>query len=910
MNVFCRFTRKSLLRNRSRTIVTVIGIMLSMALFTAVIEGAYSGIQFLLRSEESRVGSFHAYYYDVDESDFNKIMKADGIDKTTYWQDVGWAEIGSKNEYKPYLLIESMQPDFTDMVKVDIVNGRLPENENEITLPVHLRSNGGVSYLIGDEITLDVGKRMSDGYELNRFAEFISKVDENIEGTSQKTYKVVGFYSRFDTLIESYSCPAYIALTRGPADGDSSVFFTVDRPSSFFSYMEKNQINNNWVNHSDLLMFCGSINNSSIMSVLYSFAAILVLLISFGSISLIYNSFSISVSERTKQFGILKSVGATRKQIRGTVLYEALLLCVTAIPLGLIVGCAGIGITLWCLRDSFSSIVAMADAETVKMYLVISPLGLAIASLVCVLTTLISAWLPARKAIRISPIDAIRQSRDVKIKRSDVKTFAATKKLFGFEGMLASKNFGRNKKRYRSTVVSLFMSIVLFISASSFCAYLTDNVSDLSSASGYTGVDIYYYTDDEDNAVADNIFSMLKNVEGIKKSAYYRNRYTTLFISEEYISDSFKNSDFFKNSGGLKDGICSINGNIIFIDDDTFKELCKENNIDPEGYFDEELPKSLVYNKITKWNNEGKLINTAVFKNDAKSIKSSSISLKQLEGYVCADVDNIGGEKTYYYTKEQLEQFDSEEDDGKELDRSIGVKLTAEEAEIVTELEGGAFIKATPFGISSTESSLVMIYPLSAESKFISDMSFSNSQATTKFNFSCDDHRQVYEKMKNTLEENGYVTGFLHDSAADSEAIRTLVLIVNVFSYGFIILISAIAMANVFNTVSTNIALRRREFAMLKTVGMTNRSFSRMMNYECLIYGAKGLVWGLPAAFGMTYLIYRASIAANDVAFYIPWYSVAIAVGSVFAVVFATMLYATSKINKDNPIDALKNENL
>lgn len=150
----------------------------------------------------------------------------------------------------------------------------------------------------------------------------------------------------------------------------------------------------------------------------------------------------------------------------------------------------------------------------------------------------------------------------------------------------------------------------------------------------------------------------------------------------------------------------------------------------------------------------------------------------------------------------------------------------------------------------------------------------------------------------------------LFDVASHEENSRLLIMVINIFSYGFIILISMIAIANVFNTISTNISLRRREFAMLKSIGMAEKNFKKMMNYECVIYGLRSLLWGLPASFVLTYLIFRITGAAFEMQFYIPWYSIAIAVGSVFIVVFATMLYATGKIRKDNPIDALKNENI
>lgn len=164
--------------------------------------------------------------------------------------------------------------------------------------------------------------------------------------------------------------------------------------------------------------------------------------------------------------------------------------------------------------------------------------------------------------------------------------------------------------------------------------------------------------------------------------------------------------------------------------------------------------------------------------------------------------------------------------------------------------------------------------------------------------------------MTKILTEKGLAVSRLIDYAASIETERAMITVINIFSFGFITLISLIAAANVFNTISTNLNLRRREFAMLKSIGMTPRAFSKMMNFECLLYGFKGLLYGLPVSFFITWLIYRAIGNGLETAFFIPWYSIAIAVGSVFLVVFATMLYSMHKIHKENTIDALKNENL
>jgi putative ABC transport system permease protein len=160
------------------------------------------------------------------------------------------------------------------------------------------------------------------------------------------------------------------------------------------------------------------------------------------------------------------------------------------------------------------------------------------------------------------------------------------------------------------------------------------------------------------------------------------------------------------------------------------------------------------------------------------------------------------------------------------------------------------------------------------------------------------------------FKENDKYVGDLYNYAEFAETSRSIIVIVKVFAYGFIVLISLIAAANVFNTITTNINLRRREFAMLKSVGMTAKGMKKMLNFECILYGTKALLYGLPVSAIVTYLIYCSIRRGIDTYFSIPWGAVGIAVLSVFLVVFSTMMYSMSKIKKDNPIDALKNENL
>lgn len=880
MHVLRKFTWKSLLRNPARTIVTVIGILLSMALLTAVTEGAYSGLQFLKRSVVAEDGAYHAFYENMTAGEMEKLQADGEITATAAWQEVGWAEIGSENPDKPYLHIVSADETLPELLAIRLTEGRMPEKEGELLLPEHLATNGGVYFPIGETLTLQV-------------------LDPSTEAADpgQKTYTVVGFYKRASYLIEPYDSPGYTALTvGGEGAGIYTVFFTVEHPGSFYSYMEEHAVTPGWKAHDDLLELSGSFRNGALTRMLYSFAGVLLFLISFGSVSLIYNAFSISVSERTRQFGILKSVGATRRQIRSSVLWEALVLCGIAIPLGLFVGCAGIGVTLYLLRDSFSSIIETNGA--VQMELVLQPGALLIAAGVCLLTTLLSAFLPSRRAIRVSAIDSIRQTNDVKLKKRDVRTFPLTCKLFGLEGMLAAKNFRRSRKRYRSVVFSLFLSVLLFIGASSFCAYLTDSVAEYSTDSG---ADLSVSPGTTKDLDPDALLAELCKAESVTKGAYVTQAGNWMHFDADAITEEGRIYAL------MEDGLYT---QIFFLEDRTFRELCAENGLNEADYFRKEAPLALAWNRGRYCVQDHAGVTYHHFSclnEDALPVTGQIVEVEEREGYVRqGDAEIRDGVRCYpYYLSEYLMEYWS--NGGEAPDKSQAIWIPAEEVEKTCDITVGATLKELPFYLPAGNG-LSVVYPYSMRQAVIGTLC-DVSMNDLFFYFQAPQHEKAAADMAAVLRAKG-LSNSIYDVASIRASERAMVTVMNVFSYGFIILISLIAMANVFNTVSTNVSLRRREIAMLRSVGLTRGGFRRMMNYECLIYGLRGLMYGLPASMLLTYIIFRITGVAMKMRFYIPWHSVVISVASVFLVVFATMLYATRRLRRDNPIDALRTENL
>lgn len=912
MNIFHAYTRKTLRLNKTRTLVTIIGIILSVALITAVAEGAFSGIIYMRHVAEARIGSFSALYEHMTDDEADDVANDPEVAQVVSWGEVGYAEIESQNPDKPYLYIVSAGADLQDLVAVQLTQGRMPQTGSEILLPEHLYVSSSVRYALGDTLALSVGARMYNGYTLDQHNPYTAG-EESIADAVEKTYTVVGFYERFDGLLEDYAAPGFTAITTGETAAHQTVFFRLDHPSKTFDYMEAHPRNTNdrvcgRIN-TDLLYYYGATSNSYVYAMMIGLVSILIGLIMFGSIVLIYNSFSISVGERTKQFGLLKSIGATNKQIRGMVLYEALVLCIIAIPLGLIIGCVGIGVTLHALRGTFDAVMEVNGA--VQMGIALNGWVLLFAAVVGLLTAVISAWIPAQRASRITAIDAIRQSNDVSIRSKQVKTSKLTYKVFGFSGMLASKNFKRNRKKYRATVVSLFLSVVLFISASSFCAYLGESVDSMTVDAGY---DLSYYRVGDEPDDPKLLYHKLMAADSVTGGTYVNLNSSDVYATEDVLTDTFKN-EIYSGSGveyyngashyyedhaqSSSDGVYTAYAYVYFLRDEDFLNLLAENGLDQAEFYNADAPLALLYDHSTEVRHDEdgtQWMDYETFRDDRFPFTVDYTEQKEIEGYyyLGTEADPETEEMRYVYVPQEVDYESLQEDDY--------CYFSEAEARERHTMRIGAKLETAPYFVSS---GLCLIYPYSFGTIVLDSFGYE-----TQYLFQSDDHAASYDSMLKILNAEGQASYRLDDYAASNEQSRAIITIVNVFSYGFIILISLIALANVFNTISTNISLRRREFAMLKSVGMTKDGFNRMMNFECLLYGVKGLLYGLPTSFVVTWLIYRAVNNGVRAVYHVPWYSVAIAIGSVFLVVFATMLYSMDKIKKDNPIDALKNENL
>ncbi|WP_455056502.1 ABC transporter permease [Jutongia sp.] len=898
MNIFNQFTLRTLRKNKIRTLVTIIGIALSVAMFTAVTSSITSFQHYLLDVEIVREGAWEGRMIATDLQSIQNITADKQVKSWTQMDNLGYAELKDcTNDDKPYLMIEAVDKDFTKYSPITLLEGRMPKDSSEIVISKHLEYNGGVTYKIGDTLKLSVGKRYSKALSGEKSEELTSndpyRPGETVKEKSQKTYTVVGICDR--PVSEDFSSAGYTAFTRKDDQkaANYDLFLTFNTPEQSHDIMAKYAKTGAYTTHEDLLRYEGSSSNDRFNRILYSMGAILMAIIMIGAISLIYSAFSISLSERTKQMGLLKSIGATKKQIRHSVIFEACVLCLAGIPLGIAAGLGGIGITLHGVSGLLGKI--WADATDIQLHLVVTWQAIVVAIIVSFVTVLISAMIPAARAVRIPAIQAIRQSDDIKIRAGKVRTSGLTYKLFGFSGMLASKNFKRNRKKYRTTVFSLFISIVLFVSATSFSGYMKVSSSIMDDEQESYDISCSVSDNATNGKAPSEVAADMGGLSSVDSVSYLKENYNQqLEIPQKYLTDKYlsyvkKNTPDHINE---KKGTVRVPVNLSFLQDDAYRTYLQENHMDVDKYMTANPMNALVWDRFVL-EDEKKIYSMEILKKD--NVDATLAMAKEIKGYYFTWQDG----NDYIYVNE-----DSDKDK----------RISAEKAAITHPIHIGKKMTVNaPAGVSVSKwnEAVNVVLPYSLVKDGIL-RGIDSEDGHTRYILMAKQHEKASTDLSGYFEEelSGTDAGTIVDVAASRDSSQALILVLDIFSYGFIVLISLIALANVFNTISTNVMLRRQEFAMLKSVGMTGKGFRRMMNYECILYGTKGLLFGLPVSLALSSLMYKTMVNGIDVSFMFPWQGMLISAFSVFAIVFITMLYAMRKVGKENTIEALRNENL
>ena len=856
MDILKKFTKKNLKLNKKRTIVTIIGIMLSTALICAVAGMVSSTQKTLANAMRADHGNYHMRFENVPAEELKFIEENVNVESYFLTKNVGYAKLdGSINSGKPYLFLMEFDRNALQNSSFKIVEGRLPENENEVVISQHIIDNGGVELKVGDTLSLDVGTRrlVDDGSVLSQSNPYLGEeesqeenLQEEITDTEHKTYTIVGIIERPSYELEDYQAPGYTIITYSDNINNTDVANISVLFNNVGDYEETTEqivntvkedtgVDISTVANVNVIRFDGGLSENT-MNVLYGIAGVIIVIIVVSSVFVIRNSFAISVAEKTKQYGMLASVGATKKQIRKTVLLEGTYIGAIAIPLGILCGIIAIVVLLWIVNyligDMMGGVVFIYNVPLLPILLSI---------VISAITIYLSCIIPAIRASRISPIEAIRGNEYIKIKAKKIKTSKLTKKIFGIGGVIASKNLKRNKKKYRTTVISLVVSIAIFISLSSFLDY------------GKRAVGLYY-TDMKYNVdVYNGDIELYNEIAQLNNIDDYSYSFTTSAIIdiEKYGSEYGKeisniNRTYYEEAERETEYQDTIA--VIMFNNDYFKKFIKELGL-----------------------NENDYKNIAILEDDEFEYNEDGTSVL----------------RNYYNIKEG---------------EIITINLNGEERQVTIAKRSDQ----RPMGFEGSYATGGWIF---VSEDFMEDKD--NEIISTGMYINSSDASQLERDINNIIADNdSYKNVHITNLAEFADQERRILLLVSIFLYGFITVITLIGVTNIFNTITTNMILRSKEFANLKSIGMTTKEFNKMIRLESLLYGLKSLLIGIPIGLLGSFCIYQAFKNSVDFGYMIPWVSILISIIFVFIIVGATMKYSLSKINKQNIIETIRQDNI
>lgn len=872
MNIISQLTLRHLKLNRRRTLITVVGAIISVAMLTAVATLGVSFMDLLQRQAIAADGEWHVVYRDVTAAQLPAIRDDAATRSMAVSRDLGYALLpGSQNRYKPYLFVKACSSQSFGPFPVELAAGRLPQSQDELAISEEIARNAKVELRIGETIALEVGRRVPgkgqpDGEApepilgQNQSLEMQDgKMAESLASTSVRRFTIVGIIRRpawEPTWSPGYTVISHIDegfLEAGETVDATVVLKKVGRPlyAHARGLAQANGIRRVEFNNS-LLRFYGVTDNDNLRATLYSLCAIIMAIVVVGSVSLIHNSFAISVSERARHLGMLASVGATRRQKRNSVLFEGAVIGLVSIPAGIASGLGGLFVTFQLINGVIQGALGMTE----RLRVTVTPLSLLTATAVSVLTILVSAWLPARKASRISAMDAIRQTTDIRLTGKAVRTSALVRRLFGMEAEIGLKNLKRNRRRYQATVFSMVISIVLFLTVSFFTTSLDKTLRMSQDGIDY---DIAVSLRHRDAGAAQTALERIISLGSLTAASVVRDLSASAWVDQASISPRLREQ---ADPSQLKDGRYPYYVNLHALDQESLSAYAREIGVLDAALMDAGQPAGIVIGTITYQDRDAR-----------QYVETSSLLV------------SVG---------QSLDLFRAEP------------KTNAETP--LGQVRIAALTAKAPMGVSPAG--------LGGVSVIVSEQTLARLTEGATLPPESGVRIQLMLRSTDPMATQEAIEGLqdndlsVHNIYLGRQREAQMLLLMSVFTYGFIVLITAITLANMFNTISTSVSLRKREFAMLRSVGMTPQGFSRMIRFESLFYGIKALVWGLPLGIGVMALIHRSTASTFSYGFTLPWISLLSVVVAVLAIVSVTMLYASSRMKRENIIEALKQENL
>ena len=986
------FTLRNLAKNRARSIVTIVGIALSCALLAAVLLCVSSLTAYMRDLELARDGAWMASVTTTDDDAIAQARSDEQVSGLTDLTYVGQMQSFDAGKEDPtdavaaQLQIQAIDSNLTQLCTIQLCDGRLPQNSHEIVLNKKYQGTTELTDQpceLGSTFSGELALRSLVGDEARRFdlcTGFGGFGEESLAPSgAEGSYTVVGFYDTdwSGTLI--WSTDSALVLESGqvvaPSQSyDGTVVAIIQAFSPAFTYADADLVTaqgalGEEVDHTvylatqgistvgdlvvlvesyfgtditisthDSLLRCLFMTDSrSLWETLYQLAGIVCAVIVIASASLIFNAFAISVAERTRQFGLLSSIGASKRQIRAMVFWEALALAVVGIPAGLLLGVVGLAVVLGFISEPLTNTLGGADFP-VPFALAVDPVSLVAAAVLALVVVMLSAWVPSRRAANVSAVEALRNVNDVRLSRRQLRrarscasdpwkprAFEVGAHILGVPGALASRSASRGPAKARVASASLAIAIVLFVTAGSFGDALKAIAGATTEEYDYD-ISVSAYSDqDGDVSRAQAVYQELCNVGGVQGKGAI-----ALVSLPASMPVSMAGDDAYGYDDGT--GAFQYQASLVFVDDEAYRTYLDQLGLNADEYLDASHPKALAYNETghnggVGYANLHEYAGTgtvSLFSYDLPAEASARgplyESLYASDGSYAAGADAACvwemAASEYEYSGSSDEGASSEgsgaDSQANASDTSQTVRYPRSEyAKPLADIEVGAVVDEKPQGMSLNVQAGLIVPMSFAKTLFGQDnlaaAAIDGGSLGFAAYFDADDSAQATSAMYNVMNDSDFLGYSVFNVDEQVKSQTDMVTVVNTLSYSFAIILALVAVANVFNTLVSSLLLRQREFAVLQSVGMSRTGVRRMVMWECVRFGARGLICGMAVSFVVALLLHRAmELSFRGLGFTMPWASVAIAFAVCILVTLLACAYGLKHAKTDNVVEALR----
>lgn len=934
MNLMKTLTLKNLRLNRKRTIVTIVGIILATALLSALVTLVSSFQYSMIEYQKQKDGDFHVKFSNVKMSELSEFKNNRNIESTFETMGMGFANLdGCKNEDKPYAYVMATDEAGFERGCFKLIEGRMAKNEDEIVIPRHLKTNGRIDIKVGDEITLDVGKRYDSNTEgvISENSAYENEA-ETLTDTVTKHYKVVGIMERPGYGMEDYSAAGYTFVTYSDElaaidNGTKSEASEADTTLTVYSRYTKKALRNKDAVTADIIgvdeKLFEKANNSSVemsaeesdrflkemenakydiymngylisyecvfpidgsFKALFTVAAVVALIIILTSVYCIKNSFNISITEKIRQYGMLASVGATRRQIKSSVKTEAAMLGVVGIPVGTMSGILA-SLILVKVVNALS-----AGWLNVALSFHTSLPALILAVILSIATIYFSATGSARRAAKVTPLEAIRNTKEIKIKSAKLKTPAIIGRIWGIGGVISYKNIKRNNKKYRTTVTSIVICSVTFIVISYFMSMAFSVVGMSYASADYNiGINMSCKKDID----IEKFSKLLSGIEG----------------AEDYLVGAGYDFDVSKPEYTKEYGeYCRQ----LYDDSEDVSQMFLITVLDDKSY-DKYASDAGIKNAAAG----AILVNKCTF--DVYNENSSKYVKKEMELYKYKAGDTI---ECGYNVYDDASSDDNAVEGGTESSTEDNSGYVDEETinngvRKTVDVTIAGVTDKVPIGYKGYSNTLLFMNQKGFESLW-GDGKNGNEIKPGYASYSAyvvaenaDEYQDTFEKETEGNPEYSQISFYVSNLDKQMRDEKSLFTLLGVFAYGLIVVIALIGITNIINTLSTGMELRSREFATLRSIGMTDKQFVGMVRLESVFISVKALVIGVPLGILISYLLCVMMNRMDDAIIYEPPYkAIILCILVVIMLIYAIMKLSMTKLRHNNIIETIKNENL